>query len=186
MNADWAMVAITGVYCLATILILWSNYCSNSNAKKQLTIMKKQYDESNRAVVTAHLELIRNGLIAICVKNHGTRVAMKVNLGIHESSRVGLKGELKDLVSEHNRAVFTLGVGQSWYFLLGATDSMQQLSGKAIRLDLSYKDSIGEYKETNYIEYNEHFGPLLYTSIEQELVNEVKNCAKSIKDISHK
>ena len=55
MNADWAMVAITAIYVIASICIMRANQNSAKTAKAQLDEMKREHDEAARLQVMPYL-----------------------------------------------------------------------------------------------------------------------------------
>lgn len=56
MNADWAMVAITAIYVIATICIMRANQKSAKTAKAQLDEMKREHDETARLQIMPYLQ----------------------------------------------------------------------------------------------------------------------------------
>ena len=84
MSPDWAMVWITVVYVMATCAICWANIRSANATKAQLAETKRQFDEENRALVTATFEIIRNGIAALCIENHGKQVAYNVEIRMEQ------------------------------------------------------------------------------------------------------
>lgn len=183
MSPEWAIVLVTAIYCLLTLLIFWANHSSVITIKEQLKEMKRQFDESNRAFVTAHFELVRNGLMTICVGNQGTRVATDVRVKIKQIDINTTSGELRNNLEELCRAPFSLGIGQSWFFYLDTIEGFKQITGRSIDFEISYRDEFKSYNNTTSIEFNEHFGPLRYRSAMQDMLNEVREGVAALKKL---
>ena len=79
---DWLMVIITFVYVVATVFICWANIKSAKATRDQLAESKRQFDEENRAFVTATFDIVRSGLAVLCIENHGKQVANNVEIRI--------------------------------------------------------------------------------------------------------
>lgn len=80
--ADWLMVIITAIYVVATIFICLANIKSAEATREQLVESKRQFDEENRAYVTVTFDVIRGGLMVLCVENHGKQIANDVKVHI--------------------------------------------------------------------------------------------------------
>ena len=52
---DWAMVVLTAIYVLATILICYYNYGATKASRDQAAEMRRQYEEDNRPYITVEL-----------------------------------------------------------------------------------------------------------------------------------
>ena len=57
LNADWAMVGITIVYVIATIILCAINWHSNNLTKKQTEDSNKQYEERKRLEIMPYFTL---------------------------------------------------------------------------------------------------------------------------------
>ena len=53
---DWLMVAITGVYVVATVFICWANIKSANASKSQLEESKRQYEDTKRLSMMPYLQ----------------------------------------------------------------------------------------------------------------------------------
>ena len=87
---DWLMVIITAIYVVATILICIYNGKSAEAAKeqtfaakRQIEEMIKQYNESNRPMVTIRFEVIRSGLLCFILENIGPVAATDVQINLN-------------------------------------------------------------------------------------------------------
>ena len=63
MNADWAMVIVTGIYVVATIFICWANIKSAKASKEQLCEMQRQYTEANRPIIEVEFHYIQKNMV---------------------------------------------------------------------------------------------------------------------------
>ena len=79
---DWLMVAVTGVYVLATILICIFNYKSANATKEQTNELKKQFIENTRARIIPDFCIVEGVMFCIRFKNIGKNIATKVKINI--------------------------------------------------------------------------------------------------------
>ena len=187
MSPDWAMVWITVVYVMATCAICWANIRSANATKAQLAETKRQFDEENRALVTATFEIIRNGIAALCIENHGKQVAYNVEIRIVPEFINNIRDDTdKKLIKELCRASFTLGIGLKWYACLGCHLELEQLSQVPLAIDISYSDNQGRHKETTTIDLKQYFWSLIYDSPMVDANVELKKMAKSLQSIDRK
>ena len=187
MSPDWAMVWITVVYVMATCAICWANIRSANATKAQLAETKRQFDEENRALVTATFEIIRNGITALCIENHGKQVAYNVEIRIVPEFINNIRDDTdKKLIKELCRASFTLGIGRKWYACLGSHLELEQLSQVPLAIDISYSDNQGRHKETTTIDLKQYFWSLIYDSPMVDANVELKKMAKSLQSIDRK
>ena len=67
--ADWAMVVLTAIYVLATILICYFNYRSTKASREQAAEMRRQYEEENRPYITVELIYERKAIYGLRFSN---------------------------------------------------------------------------------------------------------------------
>lgn len=184
MDPNWVMVIITGVYVVATIFICIANIKSAKATKEQVEEAKKQFEENNRAYVTADFEVIRNGLLAIHITNHGKRVANDITVHICEEFISNIDEPFfAEQINRINHSRFTLGIGQSWYLSFGSIRHLEKLSDEKIKISFSYIDSKNTYNEFEEIDLKQYHWALLYESPLQDELQEIKVISKSIKSI---
>ena len=184
MDPNWVMVIITGVYVVATIFICIANIKSAKATKEQVEEAKKQFEENNRAYVTAVFEVIRNGLLAIHITNHGKRVANDITVHICEEFISNIDEPFfAEQINRINHSRFTLGIGQSWYLSFGSIRHLEKLSDEKIKISFSYIDSKNTYNEFEEIDLKQYHWALLYESPLQDELQEIKVISKSIKSI---
>lgn len=180
------MVIITIIYVIATIAIWKANSKSAKATQEQIEESKKQFEESNRAYVTADFEIIRNGLLTICIHNHGKRIANNVNIQISKEFVDNVETEyFKDHICTLNQSRFTLGIDQSWYLSIGSNRQLEKLSKELLKINITYSDSVNTYNESTIIDLKQYFWALLYESPSQDELQEIKQLSKSIKSIDN-
>lgn len=180
------MVLITVIYVIATIKICKANSKSAEATEKQVEESRIQFEESNRAFVTADFEIIRNGMLTICIRNHGKRIANNVNIYICNEFIDNVEVEyFKEHMNRINHSKFTLGIGQSWYLSIGSNTHLKQLSKELLYIDISYCDNKNSYNERTVIDLKQYFWALLYESPIQDEFQEMKQISKSIKSIDN-
>ena len=77
---DWAMVVLTAIYVLATILICYYNYGATKASRDQAAEMRRQYEEDNRPYITVELIYERKAFYGLRFSNHGKRLANHVRI----------------------------------------------------------------------------------------------------------
>ncbi len=181
---DWLMVIITAVYVVATILICWANIKSAEAAREQIEESRKQFEESNRAFITATFEVIKCGFAVLHIQNHGKRVAENVNIRISESFIAKIVDyDDREHIQKLCSASFTLGIGQSWYVGIGNHMDLEQMEEELLSIDISYKDSSGNYCEKTIIDLKQLNWMLINVTPEEEMVTEIKKMSKNIEKI---
>ena len=187
MTAEWAMVWITAVYVIATCAICWANIRSAKATKEQLAESKRQFDEENRPFVTVTFDVIRSGIIALCIENHGKQVANHVKVQISNEFVDNMTDNgSKELVRKLCEASFTLGIGRKWYVCLGSHLELGQLSKVPLTVDISYSDRNGEYKETTSIDLSQYFWSIMYDSPAEDAKQELAKMSKAMQSIEKK
>ncbi len=182
---DWLMVIITAVYVVATILICRANIKSAEAAREQIEESRKQFEESNRAFITATFEVIKCGFAVLHIQNHGKRVAENVNIRISESFIAKIvNNDDREHIQKLCSASFTLGIGQSWYVGIGNHMDLEKMEEELLSIDISYKDSSGNYCEKAIIDLKQLNWMLINVTPEEEMVTEIKKMSKNIEKIT--
>lgn len=181
---DWLMVIITAVYVIATIAICLANIKSAKATREQVAEAKRQFEETNRALVTVSFEIIRTGLAVLHIHNCGRRTATNVKVEVS-------KDFLSNMEDENDRrnvrrlceSSFVLGIDQSWYILIGSHLQLKQMSAEKLSIRITYEDVASAYDETVAIDLKQYFWALLYESPTEDLYQEAKKCSKSLQSI---
>lgn len=181
---DWLMVIITVIYVIATIMICLANIRSAKATREQLAEAKRQFEESNRALVTVSFEIIKSGLAVLHIQNIGKRVASTVNLKISSDFVSNIEDEFdRSHIEKLIESTFTLGVGQSWYICLGSNLDIERISKKLLLIDISYVDCKSKYNEKIAIDLKQYYWALMYESPTEDLYQEMKKLTKSVQSI---
>lgn len=184
MSPDWAMVIITGVYVVATILICKANINSAKATRDQLAESKRQFDEVNRAYVTVTFDIIRSGLAVLCIENHGKQIAKNVQVKVIPEFIDNIQDtDAKELINKLCGSTFTLGIGRKWYTFLGSHLELDHLSRVPLCIDISYSDNLAEYKESIQIDLKQYLWTIIYDSSSEDAVQELSKMTKSIQKI---
>ena len=184
MSSEWVMVIITGIYVIATIFICWAHIKSANATKDQLAESKRQFDEENRAYVTVTFDIIRSGIAALCVENHGKQVANNVEVRVSSEFVENMNdGSDKEMIKKLCEASFILGIGRKWYTCLGSHLELGQLSQVPLTVDISYSDNTGEHKEKVVIDLKQYLWTIIYDSSAEDTAQELKKMTKSIQKI---
>ncbi len=85
MLTDWLMVAITGVYVVATIMICIFNGRSAKAAKEQILVAKNQHDTVHVPILAIY-PFINGEKLFLEIKNIGARKALQVELDFPNSN----------------------------------------------------------------------------------------------------
>lgn len=184
---DWLMVGITFVYVVATIFICVANVKSAKATRDQLSESKRQFDEENRAFVTATFDIIRSGLAVLCIENHGKQIANNVEIRISKEFVDNISDEgSKTRVQELCKSSFTLGIGRKWYACLGSHLELGKLSEVPLSIDISYSDRQGEHKESTSIDLKQYLWSMMYDSTVEDAKQELSKIAKTMAAIEKK
>lgn len=181
---DWLMVAITAVYVIATIAICWANIKSAKATRAQLEESKRQFDENNRAFVTVTFEIIRSGLAVLNIQNIGHQIAQNVKIQIDQDFLDNIQDiRDKEQLEKLCASSFTLGIEKGWYICLGSHLDLDKLGKRILKIDINYKDSQSEYKESTAIDLVQYFWSLIYDSPTEDIYQETIKISKAMQSI---
>lgn len=182
---DWIMVVITLVYVVATIAICKANIKSAKATREQLNESKRQFEHENRAFVTVDFEIIRNGLIALRIKNHGKQIARDVRVKVNKDFLDNIKEESdRQHLCVLCNSCFTLGIGQSWYVCFGSHLQLPEMSDVVLCVDITYCDESECYEESILIDLKQYYWAILYNSPFDDINQELRKIGKNIEQIS--
>lgn len=122
MTADWAMVIITTIYVVATILICWANIKSAQASKEQLKEMQKQYEESNRPNIAVEFLYEKRTYYGIRFINYGKMIAKNVKINLSKEFIYSLEDRMQSiLMAEEGKHCF-IGVNQHYDLYFGTPE----------------------------------------------------------------
>ena len=119
VTPEWAMVVITAIYVIATILIFIVNHKSVRVAREQIEEMRREFKENNRPRIEIEVDLKQRVMYALKFVNRGFKTAYHVKINLDkdfvESIR-GFKGsyEIKEQIGKE----CIIGAGQHYNLFL--------------------------------------------------------------------
>jgi hypothetical protein len=186
MTSDQIMIAITAVYCIATILICVFNYRSAREIRDQTREQRRQFTETNRAVVDLTLVSVRGGLLCLQVRNTGRKIARNVQIKINKEFNDSLENEyLKNAFMNMQDSKFNLGIGEKWLSAIGTSSITSRLSPQ-MTATVKYDGEDGEYESRTIMDLSSYRWMLIYDSNEDEIRMHLKEMAEAVKEISRK
>lgn len=188
MITDWIMVCITLVYVIATIAICVFNYRSAKATSEQIKESARQFNETNRANITVTFEIIKGGLITLCIGNHGQKVAYDVSVAIDNKFLANAKEELDARTNQSIQSLvnakFAVAIGQKLYTCLGSHLELKKLAKCPMDLLVTYRDDEKEYRDKIRIDFGQYSKWLLiYESPIQDIREEMKKQTKAFENI---
>ena len=155
--ADWAMVILTGIYVIATILICRFNYGATKASREQLAEMRRQFDEENRPYITVELILERRLFYGLRFTNHGKRVANHVSIQLDQSFLDSISKEsFKTALNKAQGKECIIGVGQHYDLFIGSTELRKQNEHVVISGQVKYCDGNSNYSEEFSIDFDSY------------------------------
>ena len=175
---DWLMVIITAIYVAATILICYYNgksaKASNEQAeisKRQTEEMIRQYNETNRPIITIRFDIIRSGLLCFIVENEGPLPAHNVTIRINDVF-------INNLPSDHAQKSFRelkdanlyLASRQKITLLLGGQPEFSKIAQEKAVIEIMYDT----FAETTEIDLEQYGMLLVYNSPLEDISQAIK------------
>lgn len=179
------MVIITLVYVIATILICRANIKSAKATKEQLAEAKRQYEEEHRAYITYQFIFERKAFYGIRFTNHGKRVANHVKVLFDKEFIDSIpKNSFTERSNELGEREFVLGIGQSYDFYFGGHEFRENTNKKPIKGIVEYQDSLSEYQEEFFIDFEKYATVFTVDSDADILHEDMKKVVKELGQIS--
>lgn len=174
---------ITFVYVVATIVICRANIKSAVATREQVSEQKKQFEEENRAFITIDIEIIRSGLLALRIQNHGKRIAENVKISISSAFLDNIpdekdRGNMMKLCTTS----FSLGINQFFYVNMGTHLDLYQLEKELFVVEVSYNDYNSNYSDKQIIDFHQYSGRLIYESPIQDIYQEMKKVVRELSE----
>ena len=142
---SWIMIAITFIYVVTTVFICVANLRSAKATRDQLAEQKRQFDETNRAVVEVTVDTIQGAWLGFIFKNTGLKLARDICVSINDAFLEELEGEGKKLIPELLKSSFILGIGQAYTVAFCNLGEQTSLCNAIV--NVSYRDDKEEYSD---------------------------------------
>lgn len=185
-NQGFAMVLLTLVYVIATVVICIFNYKSAKATTEQTKELKRQFDENNRAFLTVTMQKLKNGLITLCIENHGNKIAKNVNIKINDEFVKILQDDLAQRnIKNLLNSSFAVGIQQKFYTFLEVSAKMKSLSNELMRINFSYEDNQSKYEENTTIDFGQYSWVLLNDSDITDIRGSLKDQTESFEKIEN-
>ena len=185
MTADWAMVIITVIYVVATILICWANFKSAKASKEQVKEMQRQYAEANRPVIEVEFHYIRRTWYIVRFVNRGERTAQHVRINIEQSFIDSLPEESfqKELERLKGKECI-IGVRQHYDLFIGSNLLCGNPNMKPLTGTVEYEAQGNVYKTHIFVDLENYLTFYSTTTDEEDLFKSVKKIGDELKGIS--
>lgn len=183
---DWLMVIITAIYVIATILICVFNGKSakaaneqTQTAKKQIDEMLRQYNETNRPIVSVRFEIIRSGVLCFIVENIGPLPATDVRINVNEEFITNVEEiDPQARIREATEATLFLAPKQKVTILIGSQVNFTEYAKVKTVFDISYN---GLYNEQTMIDLDQYKFMLMYNSETEDIAQHLKKLQEDSK-----
>jgi len=181
---EWAMVILTVVYVIATILICYFNYRSANTSKEQAEEMKRQYDAENRPYITAELIYERRNFYGLRFANHGKRIANHVSIKFENDFIDSLtEPAFKSLLKRENDRKCIIGIGQHHDLYFGTNQFRDKHDKLPLCVHITYSNGEKVYTEDIHIDFDTYATFFSIDSYTDDLLKEIKTQGKELKRI---
>ena len=175
---DWIMVIITAIYVIATIIICYFNGKSAKASKEQAEIAKKQTEEmikqynlTNRPLVTIRFDIIRSGLLCFIVENEGPLPAHDVQVSINEDFIENLPDEsVKNSFRKLKESKLYIASHQKMTLLIDGQLVFSKIAEKVAYIQIKYDG----YVEETEIDISQYGMLMIYTSATEDISQHIK------------
>lgn len=184
MNADWAMVIITGIYVVATIFICLANIKSAKASKEQLCEMQRQYAEVNRPIIEVEFHYIQKTWYVVRFVNHGNKTAQHVKIHldsafINSLPEQSIRKELERIKGKE----CIIGVGQYYDLFIGSNKLRGNTNMKPITGVIEYKSQNIDFKNDIFVDLEHYMTFYSTTSDEEKLLKSLKSIGTELSSI---
>ena len=154
---DWAMVVLTAIYVLATILICYYNYGATKASRDQAAEMRRQYEEDNRPYITVELIYERKAFYGLRFSNHGKRLANHVRIQLDQTFLDSLKEpSFSEMLKRANGKECIIGIGQHYDLYFGSNKFRENTDKYPLSGQVVYQDGERTYKEAFNIDFDSY------------------------------
>lgn len=183
--ADCAMVVLTTVYVIATILICYFNYRSAKASREQTEEMKRQYDAENRPYITVELIHERKTFYGLRFTNHGKRIANHVNIQFGQDFVSNIsEPNFKSLLGKQKDRECIIGIGQHYNIFFGTNKFRDNPNKAPLSVHITYSDSEKNYTDDLSIDFNTYAPFFSVNNDTDDLMKEIKRQTKELSRIS--
>lgn len=182
---DWLMVIITTIYVLATIIICIFNGKSAKASREQAEISKKQTEEmirqynlSNRPIVTIRFDIVRSGLLCFIVENEGPLPAHDVVIKFNNSFINNLPDmQVRNRFLELKESRLYLASHQKITLLLDGQPMFSKIAKEKAIIEIEYDSFI----EKTEIDIKQYGVLLVYNSPIEDISQKIKKICEQDK-----
>ena len=184
MNADWAMVIVTGIYVVATIFICWANIKSAKASKEQLCEMQRQYAEVNRPIIEVEFHYIQKTWYVVRFVNHGNKTAQHVKIHLESAFIESLPEQSirKELERIKERECI-IGVGQHYDLFIGSNKLRGNPNMKPIMGVIEYKSQDTDFQNDIFVDLEHYMVFYSSTTDEEKLLTTLKTISTELSSI---
>lgn len=184
MNADWAMVIVTGIYVVATIFICWANIKSAKASKEQLCEMQRQYTEVNRPIIEVEFHYIQKTWYVVRFVNHGNKTAQHVKIYLESAFINSLPEQSirKELERIKERECI-IGVGQHYDLFIGSNKLRGNPNMKPIMGVIEYKSQDTDFQNDIFVDLEHYMVFYSSTTDEEKLLTTLKTISTELSSI---
>ena len=182
--ADWAMVVLTAIYVLATILICYFNYGSTKASREQAAEMRRQYEEENRPYITVELIYERKAFYGLRFSNHGKRLADHVRIQLDQAFVDSLNEPSFRATLERTKGKeCIIGIGQHYDLYFGTNKFRENTEKSALSGQVTYQDGSRTYTEAFSIDFDSYATFFSVNSAADDFLKEMRAQTKELKGI---
>lgn len=182
---DWAMVVLTGIYVVATIIICYFNYGSTKAAREQTAEMRRQYQEENRPYITVELIYERKTFYGLRFSNHGKRLANHVAIQLKQAFIDSIsEAAFKRALERSQGKECIIGIGQHYDLYFGSNEFRAKAEKEPLAGVVTYQDSGHKYSEDFIIDFDAYATFYSINTDADDFLKEIKGQAKALKGIN--
>lgn len=182
--ADWAMVVLTAIYVLATILICYFNYGSTKASREQAAEMRRQYEEENRPYITVELIYERKAFYGLRFSNHGKRLADHVRIQLDQAFLDSLnEPSFRATLERAKGKECIIGIGQHYDLYFGTNKFRENTEKTALSGQVTYQDRSRTYTEAFSIDFDSYATFFSVNSDADDFLKEMRAQTKELKGI---
>lgn len=152
-----------------------------------IIILLKEHMERKRPYLKVSLELIRNNLACLIIRNVGEVEANLNSIKFNNEFIKQLSEYDPKAIEDREDLEISINPGKKWIITLGATiPDIQKYYNKKLEITLSYlnMNKKRKYEEKNVVNFNDYGMFLLYISEMDELKKEITSLSTNIKNIN--
>jgi len=184
MNVEAGLFIMTGIYTIATILICFFTHRSTQAVREQVSEMKRQYDNENRAYIEVEVIYEQRAFYGLRLVNHGKRTATNVKVKIDHDfldSIAIAEIEFRSHIQKLRSQTFIIGVGQSYKFYLGSNKLRDNTHLMPVSGTISYTDATAkDYNQPLYIDLKSYATFYSINNEMDDILEALKNIEKAI------